>query len=177
MTTKIWNQRENYSPKRCSKVQSFICLEKYIFNLLPKIKDLLFYTSLIFLTNVLFALYKKKYIYAFLFLNLTITSIIIHSKSNIHINKKIIKMIKIIDKIFIYLIVAYGLYNFCSKIEKSNIINTILILVTFLYCIYVYHFGSIIKEYCFDSKIDIANTWHGSMHLAGSVGHNLIMLL
>ena len=40
--------------------------------------NILIFTSLIFITNVILALYKKKYIYSFLFLFLTISSVIVH---------------------------------------------------------------------------------------------------
>ena len=39
------------------------------------------YSSLIFLTNVFLALYYDHYLYAFLFLLLTITSVIHHKQS------------------------------------------------------------------------------------------------
>jgi len=61
-------------------------------------------SSFLFLTNVLAALYFKHYIYAFLFLMLSLSSIIHHSSRT--------KLTNIIDKIALYSIIFYGGYIF-----------------------------------------------------------------
>ena len=66
------------------------------------------YSSLIFLTNVFLALYYDHYLYAFLFLLLTITSVIHHKQSAEF--EKYKKCINIIDKIAVYCVIFYGGY-------------------------------------------------------------------
>lgn len=146
------------------------------YNIFEKLikNNFLFYTSLFFISNVICAYYKKDYIYLCLFLNLTITSLLVHSNNNIYIDKNIIC---ILDKIIIYLIVLYGSYNVYNKTNINNKNHIILIIFTFIYCIYVYHFGYIKKKYCFDPQIDVSNRYHGTLHLFGSIGHNLILFL
>lgn len=64
--------------------------------------SILIFSSFIFITNVLSTLYKNYYIYSFLFVCLTITSITFHYNTNIYTN--------ILDKIFVLAIVLYGGY-------------------------------------------------------------------
>jgi hypothetical protein len=77
--------------------------------------SLCFYSSFIFLINVLIASYYKYYIYALLFFILWITSLIVHSNCNIYTN--------LLDKLAISLVVLYGGYIFYTKlIEKYDTI-------------------------------------------------------
>lgn len=68
---------------------------KYISFLFPM--NVLVYTSLIFITNILTALYKEYYLYAFLFFMLTITSVIVHTHDT-----------NALDKMSVLLVVIYG---------------------------------------------------------------------
>ena len=105
-------------------------------------------SSFLFLTNVLVALYFKHYIYAFLFLMLTLSSIIHHSSRT--------KLTNIIDKIALYSIIFYGGYIFFSNLKgnfKSNIefnikiiIKYVLIVATFLLVVFLYTYGYLIDD-------------------------------
>jgi len=130
-----------------------------------------FFSSLIFLSNVIIALKNKYIFYALLFILLIITSLIYHTKPNIYTN--------IIDKISICLIVIYGGYLFSKKCLKNNkkIIQKITIIITFLTTIYLYTYGYYRKKYCFTKNTKIANLYHSLLHVISSIGHHLIIIL
>jgi hypothetical protein len=132
-----------------------------------------FYSSFIFLTNILLALYYEYNVYAIVFLLLFITSIIVHSNYSIYTN--------IIDKISIFLVVCYGAYVFYGKSRKQ--INefqyaiSIIIVFTFLAVAYMYIYGYFTNQFCFDKDINIGNTYHSLLHIVSSLGHDLIMIM
>ena len=136
-------------------------------------------SSFLFLTNVIAALYFKHYIYAFVFLMLTMSSIIHHSSRT--------KLTNIIDKIALYSVIFYGGYIFFSNIKgnlKSNIefniktiIKYILIVATFLSVVYLYTYGYLIDDYVFHPECKISQQYHCLMHLISSIGHHIIIAL
>jgi cation transport ATPase len=136
-------------------------------------------SSFLFLTNVLVAFYFNHYIYAFLFLMLTLSSIIHHSSRT--------KLTNIIDKIALYSIIFYGGYIFFSNLKgnfKSNIeiniktiIKYILIVATFLSVGYLYTYGYLIDDYVFNPECKISQQYHCLMHLISSIGHHIIISL
>lgn len=135
-------------------------------------ENLLIFTSLVFTTNVIAAMYKKDYIYALLFTLLIITSLIVHSsigKESAYLN--------VMDKVAIFLIVMYGAYVLWNKNDKENIFMTSIIVSTFLFCIWVYYCGYVQEKYCFDKTSCVANQYHALMHIIASAGHNLIIFL
>ena len=117
------------------------------------------YSSLIFLTNVFLALYYDHYLYAFLFLILTITSVIHHKQSAEFEEYK--KCINIIDKIAVYCVIFYGGYIFYNKQKKEGFENTyydydydysiniksIIIIITFLAVVFLYGYGYLKNDY------------------------------
>jgi len=127
-------------------------------------ENLLVFTSLIFTTNVIAAIYKKEYTYAALFTLLIITSLMVHS----YIGKESDYM-NAMDKIAIYLVVLYGSYVLWKKGKYENIFLTSIIVATFLFCVWVYYCGYVQEKYCFDKKSCIANQYHGLMHIIASV--------
>ena len=135
------------------------------------------YSSYLFLTNVLAALYFNQYLYAFLFLILTITSIIHHSSKT--------KLTNILDKISLYCVILYGGYIFYTNYKSKStldlniktIINYIFIIVTFLAVVYLYTFGYITNDYVFHPEYKIAQMYHILMHILSSIGHHIIIAL
>lgn len=141
------------------------------------------YSSYLFATNVLAALYFKQYLYAFLFLILTIASIIHHSSST--------KLANIIDKISLYCVIFYGGYIFynhykckCLGLSKNEldldiktIIKYIFIIITFLAVVYLYTFGYMTNDYVFHPEYKMAQMYHVLMHLVSSIGHHIIIAL
>ena len=130
---------------------------------------LLMYSSLIFITNVVTAFYKKYYIYSFLFLCLTITSLIFHYNNNIYTN--------ILDKIFVFAVVFYGGNMLYHKTTTDNQISVLLIVITFISCIFLFIYGYYVKDYCYHPDKHVANKYHSILHIISSLGHHLITFL
>ena len=134
-------------------------------------------SSFIFLTNVLAGLYFKKYLYAFLFLLLTLTSIIHHSSKT--------KLTNLLDKIALYSIIFYGGYKFyehyattsTSTKDLTIIIKYILIVTTFLSVVYLYSYGYLTNNYVFHSEYKMSQLYHCLMHIISSLGHHIIIAL
>jgi hypothetical protein len=119
---------------------------------------LLLLTSLIFFTNFLHNTWNKQFIYAWLFLLLTITSVFIHSKifEKDSLNNEII----ILDKIIILSIFFYGFYLYW---KSSNSIYPVLSFISVC----------LIYSQIYDKENNFAS--HGCMHIIGSLGHHLII--
>ena len=130
---------------------------------------LLFYSSLIFMTNTLATFYKKYYIYSFLFFVLTITSVIFHSEKNIYTN--------LLDKLAIFTIVSYGAYMLYNKINKDNYIITTVVVAAFLSCIFLFTYGYFTNQYCYDPNENIGDMFHCLLHFISSIGHHFIAFL
>ena len=128
-----------------------------------------FYSSTLFLTNVTINYYLKYYIYSFLFLLLTLSSLIHHSNNT--------QSTYLCDQISIILVVFYGLFICYNKIYKKKYLNLFLILILFLSTIFFYHHGYNIEYYCFSKDKNISNFYHVLMHLISSIGHHLIVFM
>ena len=140
-----------------------------------------FYSSFIFLVNVIISYFYKNYNYVVLFFTLWITSLFVHSNDNIYTN--------MIDKICILLVVIYGGSLFYKKLKNiifedykkdkiiHNLLMILLIISTFLLTIYLYCYGYIYKQYCFYEEREIAKLWHSYMHFVGSFGHICIVIM
>jgi hypothetical protein len=134
-------------------------------------------SSFIFLTNVLAGLYFKKYLYAFLFFLLTLTSIIHHSSKT--------KLTNLLDKIALYSIIFYGGYKFyehyattsTSTKDLTIIIKYLLIVTTFLSVVYLYSYGYLTNNYVFHSEYKTSQLYHCLMHIISSLGHHIIIAL
>jgi len=134
-----------------------------------KSSNILIFTSLVFITNIIAALYREHYLYAFFFFCLTATSLIVHNYNNMYTN--------LIDKISIFFIVTYGAYMLYCKSCGDNYVTVSIIVITFLICVFLYVYGSLKNKYCFDPQIEIGNKYHGLLHFVGSLGHHLIIFL
>ena len=135
-------------------------------------KSILVISSLIFITNIFTAIYKKDYLYATLFSILAVTSLMFHSNKNN-------KLIMLLDKTAISLVVFYGGYVFYNLNLQSTIYSHLwrgFILSTFLFCILVYYYGYIEHKFCFHSNKTIGNQYHAMLHFIGSIGHHMIIL-
>jgi hypothetical protein len=136
--------------------------------------SILFYSSFLFITNVLSAFIHEYYIYAFLFINLTITSVMFHSIHTIYTN--------ILDKIAILSIVLYGgwlLYNKITlqNIVMQNVVYVILIILSFITCIIIFFYGYHYKKYFYDPNKYISDQFHCWLHIISSFGHHFITFL
>ena len=139
------------------------------------------YSSFVFLTNVIVAYIYQYYIYAVLFGALFATSIVVHvNEHNLFTN--------ILDKCVISCIVLYGGYVFFQKCRDGltrggegegggDISIATMIVFTFLATIFLYVYGFFHGKFCFSEDVHVANMYHSLMHIVGSVGHHLIVLL
>ena len=132
------------------------------------------YSSYLFATNTLAALYMGNYVYALLFCILTITSIIHHSIQNTYTS--------IIDKVAVYSVMFYGGYVFYHHIKNNfnslnvyKLIKYILIISTFLAVVYLYVVGYLTKRFSFDTNKNRAEISHCVLHAYGSIGHHIII--
>jgi len=132
------------------------------------------YSSFVFLTNVIVAYIYQYYIYVVLFGALFATSIVVHvNEHNLFTN--------ILDKCVISCIVLYGGYVFFQKcrdgVGRGGISIATMIVFTFLATIFLYVYGYFHGKFCFSEDVNVANMYHSLMHIVGSVGHHLIVLL
>lgn len=132
------------------------------------------YSSLIFLTNIFLALYYDHYFYAFLFLCLTITSIVHHSYNTVYTG--------IIDKIPVYAVIFYGGYIFYTKYIKDtkdiiNIVKPLMIVGTFLSVVFLYGYGYLTDNYSFHPNHSVSQMYHSLLHIISSIGHHFIISL
>ena len=132
------------------------------------------YSSFLFATNTLVALYTHQYLYSYLFFILTITSVTYHIEKNKIINKN--EYIGILDKTFVALVIIYGSYIYYNKINK-DILMCILVIITFLIAIFVHVYGYIIKDYSFHPDIIISEKYHSILHICSSIGHHIIITM
>jgi hypothetical protein len=128
----------------------------------------LVYSSLIFLSNGVTSYIVSEYVYSFLFICLTTTSVLVHRKDEPTIN--------LLDKIMIYCVFLKGTQLFIQNIHQSFVLN-ILIIGIFGFCVVSYHIGFIYKFGCFDIDIDNSQRWHIMMHILGSIGHHAIVVI
>jgi hypothetical protein len=130
--------------------------------------SILFWSALVFVTNMIHGFIAGLYFYSLLFAGLTISSLVVHTNNNWLTNS--------IDKIMIGSIVLYGGYRMWTR--RNTTFRSILLMticfVTFLFCVWVYVYGQFTGQFCFSSNGDI---WHATMHCIGSFGHHIIMLL
>ena len=139
------------------------------------------YSSLIFVTNVFSALYYNHYFYAFLFLCLTITSIVHHTYNTFYTG--------IIDKIPVYAVILYGGFIFYNKYIKDLIIDSdlttsslinikaALIVSTFLSVVFLYTYGHLTDNYSFHPSHSVSQMYHSLLHIISSIGHHFIISL
>ena len=147
-----------------------IYIKKYIHN-----GKLLAYSSFVFFTNVLTAIYKNSYIYSFLFLFLTTTSILFHS-NNTNVEAFFL------DQIAVYCVVIYGFYLLYTKMIKTkwNFVKCGIILfifITFILSLYLFYYGLFTKTLCYDKNKYISNMFHCLLHFISSLGNHLLIFL
>jgi ABC-type multidrug transport system fused ATPase/permease subunit len=133
--------------------------------------SILFYSSFLFITNILSALIHEYYIYAFLFSILTMTSVMFYTMNNIYT--------KIVDKCAVLAIVLYGTWLVYNKLNLSmgNIIKTTIVVLFFLLCIMMYFYGFYNNKYCYDPNTYIADQYHCRLHIISSFAHHIIAFL
>lgn len=131
------------------------------------------WSSFIFFTNFIHNTYYCEWVYAWLFLLLTSTSVLVHSGlfqdefSDFH-NKLLF-----IDKTVIASVVLYGTYLFYQKSDTTIIMWIPVTTVSFV--IWIYIVGYFAKKWVFDPNQEIADRYHVWMHIISSIGHHSIV--
>lgn len=133
--------------------------------------DILFYSSLIFITNAIVAFYMKYYMYSFFFAMLTVTSMMVHS------HKFDLLYTTLVDKFVIACIVFCGFYVFLEKVSPENALYCFLILLLLLSTATLYFYGFMVGDYCFHTDRHIATKYHCLMHTLSSAGNHIVTIL
>jgi hypothetical protein len=136
------------------------------------------YSSFLFATNVLTGVYFGQYLYAFLFLLLTLSSIIHHSSKT--------QLTRNLDQIALYTVISYGGYKFYKHckitsnpfdLDLKTMTKYTLIIITFLSCVFLYFFGYFTNNYIFHPEYITGQLYHVLMHFCATIGHHLIIAL
>uniref|UniRef100_A0A6C0B283 Uncharacterized protein n=1 Tax=viral metagenome TaxID=1070528 RepID=A0A6C0B283_9ZZZZ len=137
--------------------------------------DLLVCSSLFFLSNFIHARLRGYRFYSTWFYLLTVTSIIIHGffPENLIAN--------LIDKIPIAGIILTGLYLFMHKCHtctlKKRISYAVIVISAFSFVIFIFYYGYLTNQFCFDKDKYTATLFHALLHLTSSVGHHAIIIM
>jgi hypothetical protein len=116
-----------------------------------------FYSSFLFLINMIISCLYKKYDYSIYFLILTITSLIHHYFYN--------RLTFIIDRIIIIIIMYKVMKCVYDKFNIDKVFKNIAIFLSFFYILFIYYAGYCYKKLCYDLNDRVANLWHSSLHL------------
>uniref|UniRef100_A0A6C0BAF1 TLC domain-containing protein n=1 Tax=viral metagenome TaxID=1070528 RepID=A0A6C0BAF1_9ZZZZ len=125
-------------------------------------------SSFIFLTNSFIAAHFNYMLYSVLFFILFLTSILFRLNKNIFTYT--------LDKLFVYAIILYGGYMFYMKYPSIHTLISFLIISTFFSVVFIYEYGYLTKQYCFDNDSVLSETYHALLHIISSIGHSLIMI-
>ena len=126
-------------------------------------------SSLVFTTNVATAYYTNNYLYGCLFFCLTLTSVMFHTTNDI--------TVMWLDQYVIYSIFLYGAYQLYVKMNPDNRINTSIVVIIFLTSVFLYYYGYETNQYCFSPDKCQSDIYHSMVHMIGSIGHILIMVM
>ena len=121
---------------------------------------ILFYSSFLFIFNIILCLLYKKYAYGYYFILLFYTSIIYHYYSNVYTYY--------IDQLSVLLIILYGTKCFVDNLTKcfvDNLYNS-LIMLCFILTVFIYIYNSF-------NNCDI---YHVYIHIITTIGHSLIIM-
>ena len=130
-----------------------------------------FFSSFVFIFNIIIAYIYDDIIYITLFSMLLFTSLIVHYTQN--------NVVAILDKIIILNVVIYGYYVLHTKCFNCEIYDhtffcAFVVVITFLSTIYIYYYYSSLDiELCGI----IGNWYHVLLHFICSLGHNIICIM
>jgi hypothetical protein len=164
-----YRKKKQFRKKKNKKKQVVDTLQERTPVISHKRQSILLFSSLIFITNIITTYYKEYNLYSFLFLILTITSVVVHSNDNIYTN--------LIDKFAVSCVVVYGAYILLNKANLERFANVFIIVALFLITIFLYVYGYFTKKYCFCNEISSAEKYHCALHIISSIGHHFIIFL
>lgn len=130
---------------------------------------LTFWTSSIFITNMLAAFFQGQILYSFLFGGLTTTSFLFHYNKN--------NLFYFLDQFFVLSIVFYGFIVIFEKRHFINLYQLYIILLCFFLTIFLFYYGYLTGEYCYDPIQENGEYYHAFLHIISSLGHHIIIFL
>ena len=122
------------------------------------------YTSCFFIINTVYLCFKNDLVYRNSFILLTVSSIMYHQTHN--------RIIKEIDRLFVYNIVFQGGIRYLQFYDRS-ILHSSFVLINFLMTIFLYKQS----KFCFDKDKTTAHNYHAMLHACSSLGHLSIIYL
>jgi len=132
-----------------------------------------FFSSFVFLSNVINNFLHGDCIYGGIFLMLFFTSILHHYYCESWTN--------ILDKFSIIAVIIYGGSLYYKKtnlrIGDTDLMINYVPIVCFYLTVFLYLYGDITDQYCFDKTGEIANNYHALLHIISSIGHHAIVSL
>ena len=123
-----------------------------------------YYSSFIFLVNVVYNFLRNECIYGLLFLLLFITSQFFYTYND--------RILFLLDQIAIYMVILYGFLLFLKK--EKQWVHVGIVLNTFFTVSFLYHYGYYTDSYCYGSYGD---EWQSFLHLITCIGHLAILFM
>jgi hypothetical protein len=124
-----------------------------------------FYSSFIFLSNILLSYKYKKYNYTLYFIILFLTSVFFHYKNT--------EFTYILDQLILFKLFYESVITFYNIFDRTKTYKNSIIFFSYFYVFYFYYIGYYYKKYCFHKNNKIANQWHSSLHIISSIGFNV----
>ena len=141
-----------------------------------------FFSSFIFLINAIIFYFYTSYTYSILFFCLFVSSLFCHTRTFVK-SSAYQTFVYLIDQFFISAIFLYGsyvLYNKLSTTRKYSLATFFMVLFaffSFFTALFLYHYGYLIQQFCWNTDRKISQWWHSFVHVIGSLGHICIVLL
>ena len=129
--------------------------------------SILFWSSLVLMTNMWAAYMTGQYLYSMFFGSLVISSLVYHTRQTLATN--------LWDKLWVGSIVVYGGWKTIIKWGSSDFRYMMGCVLTFLFVVWVYLYGFFTQSFCFDPLY--GNRYHALMHIVVSIGHHLVIFL
>jgi hypothetical protein len=129
--------------------------------------SILFWSSLVLMTNMWAAYMTGQYLYSMFFGSLVISSLVYHTRQTLATN--------LWDKLWVGSIVVYGGWKTIIKWGSSDFTYMMGCVLAFFFVVWVYVYGFFTQSFCFDPLY--GNRYHALMHIVVSVGHHLIIFL
>ena len=129
--------------------------------------SILFWSSLVLMTNMWAAYMTGQYLYSMFFGQLVISSLVYHTRQTLATN--------LWDKLWVGSIVVYGGWKTIIKWGSSDFTYMMGCVLAFFFVVWVYVYGFFTQSFCFDPLY--GNRYHALMHIVVSVGHHLIIFL
>ena len=129
--------------------------------------SILFWSSLVLMTNMWAAYMTGQYLYSMFFGSLVISSLVHHTRQTLATN--------LWDKLWIGSIVLYGGWKTFIKWGSSDFTYMMGCVLAFFFVVWVYVYGFFTQSFCFDPLY--GDRYHALLHIVSSIGHHMIIFL